>query len=90
MTFKDVLKKKVPEDLQQTPEFPIIVRLIEDANITGGESLRHWLAVEMQKCRNDLKEFDKAGSTMNRKRVRCAERMNLLQLVHDKILEYVK
>ena len=90
MTFKEVLKKKVPEDLQQTPEFPIIMKLIEQAKITSGESLRHWLAVEMEKCRNDLKEFDKAGSTMNRKRVRCAERLQLLQLVHDKILRYVQ
>ena len=90
MTFKDVLKQKVPEDLQQTPEFPIIVKMIEQAKITGAESLRHWLNVEMQKCQNDLKEFGKAGSTMNRKRVLCAQRIQLLKLVQDKILAFLK
>jgi len=90
MTFKEVLKKKVPADLQQTPEFPIILKLIEQEEITGGESLRHWLNVEIRKCEVDLKEFDKAGSTMNRKRVRCAERIELLKLIHDKILKYVQ
>jgi hypothetical protein len=89
MTFRDVLKEKIPEHLQQTPEFPIILKLIADAKISGAESLRHWLNVEMQKCDKDLKEFDKAGSTMNRKRVQCAKRMELLTLIQDKILPYV-
>ncbi len=90
MTFKEVLKQKVPGHLQQTPEFPIILKLIDEAKITGAESLRHWLNVETQKCENDLKEFDKAGSTMNRRRVVCASRIVLLNLVKDKILPYVK
>jgi hypothetical protein len=90
MTFKEVLKQKVPAHLQQTPEFPIIMKMIQGEKITGAESLRHWLNVEMQKCKNDLKEFDQAGSTMNRKRVRCADKMQLLNLVQDKILPYVK
>ncbi len=90
MAFKDVLKEKVPAYLQETPEFPIILKMIVEAKITGPESLRHWLNVEMQKCQNDLKEFGKAGSTMNRKRVQCASRMELLKLIQDKILPYVK
>jgi hypothetical protein len=90
MTFKDLLKNKVPLDLQNTPEFPIILKMLEQAKITGAESLRHWLNVETQKCENELREFDKAGSTMNRKRVQCAKRIELLKLVRDKILTYVK
>lgn len=90
MTFKEILKARVPEQLQQTPEFPIILKLIGQARITGAESLRHWLNVEVQKCKNELKEFDKAGSTMNRRRVQCAKRIELLTLVQDKILPYVR
>jgi len=90
MTFKDLLKNKVPANLQNTPEFPIILQMIEQAKITGAESLRHWLNVEAQKCENELREFDKAGSTMNRKRVQCAKRIELLKLVRDKILTHVK
>jgi hypothetical protein len=90
MTFKEVLKQKVPVEFQNTPEFPIIVKLIEDASITGGESLRHWLNVEMDKCRKDLDEFGKAGSTMNRKRVAVGKRLDLLTLVQGKILPFVK
>ncbi len=89
MSFKDVLKDRVPEHLQQTPEFPIILKLLAQAKISGPESLRHWLAVEQAKCKTDLKEFNKAGSTTNRKRVRCVERMDLLQLVQTKILPYL-
>jgi hypothetical protein len=90
MGFRDVLKAHVPEHLQQTPEFPIILRMIADAKITGPESLRHWLTVEIQKCRNELKELGKSGSTMNRNRVQCAKRIELLTLTQDKILPYVK
>jgi hypothetical protein len=90
MTFKEVLKQKVPAHLQQTPEFPIIMKMVGEAKITGPESMRHWLSVEMQKCKNDLKELDQAGSTSNRKRVRCADRIKLLKLVQDKIAPYVK
>ncbi len=90
MAFKNVLKEKVPAYLQETPEFPIILKMIVEAKITGPESLRHWLNVEMQKCQNDLKELNKAGSTANRKRVQCASRVELLKLIQDKILPYVK
>lgn len=90
MSFKTVLKEKVPEHLQQTPEFPIILKMIEQAKISGSESLRHWLNVEIQRCKNELTTFDKAGSTMNRKRVQCANHAELLQLIQDKILPYVK
>lgn len=90
MTFKDVLKQKVPAEFQDTPEFPIILKLIDTAGITGGESLRHWLNVEMDKCRKDLDEFGKAGSTMNRKRVVVGKRLDLLTLVQGKILPFVK
>ncbi len=90
MSFKDVLKEKVPGYLQDTPEFPIIMKMISGAKITGPESLRHWLNVEMQKCSNDLREYNKAGSTMNRKRVKCADKIQLLTLIQDKILPYVK
>lgn len=90
MAFKDVLKEKVPAYLQETPEFPIIMKMISSAKITGPESLRHWLNVEIDKCNNDLKEFNKAGSTTNRKRVQCADKIKLLKLVQNKILPYVK
>jgi hypothetical protein len=46
--------------------------------------------VETRKCENELREFDKAGSTMNRKRVQCAKRIELLKLVRDKILLHVR
>lgn len=90
MSFKETIKEKVPLHLQDTPEFPIILKMISDAKISGPESLRHWLNVEIEKCKNDLKEFGKAGSTMNRKRVECANRIELLKLIQEKILPYVK
>jgi len=90
MALRDILRKKVPGHLQETPEFPIILKMIEEAKITNPESLGHWINVEMQKCKNELKELCKAGPTTNRKRVQCANRMKLLTLVQDKILSYVK
>ncbi|MEM4254092.1 MAG: hypothetical protein QXR48_01765 [Candidatus Woesearchaeota archaeon] len=90
MSFKETIKEKVPPHLQDTPEFPIILKMISEAKISGPESLMHWLNVEIEKCKNDLKAFGKAGSTMNRKRVQCAKRMELLKLIQDKIMPYVK
>lgn len=90
MSFKDDIKKKVPAYLQQTPEFPIILRMLHDAKISSSTSLKHWLNVEIKKCNDDLKECGKAGSTMNRKRVRFAQRIKLLKLTQNKILPYLK
>ncbi|MEM2916083.1 MAG: hypothetical protein QXT19_01880 [Candidatus Woesearchaeota archaeon] len=90
MSFKETIKEKVPPHLQDTPEFPIILKMIDEVKISGPESLRHWLNVEIEKCKNDLKEFSKAGSTMNRKRAECANRIELLKLIQEKILPYVK
>ncbi len=90
MTFKDILKAKVPQYLQRTPEFPIILRLIVKSKISGPVSLKHWLNVELNKCKNDLKEAKIAGSTMNRKRILCAKRMDLLRLIQKKIIPYLK
>ena len=90
MAFRDVLKQKVPAHLKQTPAFSIILRMIKNAKISSSTSLRHWLNVELQKCKNDLKECGKAGPTMNRKRVRYAQRIKLLKLTQTKILPYVK
>jgi hypothetical protein len=90
MGFKEVLKEKIPAYLQDTPQFPIILRLLGQAKISGPESLRHWLSVEISRHRKDLAELNKAGPTMNRKRVQCAEQIKLLKLIEDRIAPYVK
>lgn len=90
MSFKDVLKAKVPEHLQHTPEFPIFLKLVKQESITSSESLKHYLSAEIERKEKNLKELAKGkSSTSNRQRVEIAKNIDFLRLILDKILPYV-
>lgn len=90
MSFKDILKEKVPEYLQQTPEFPIFLKIIERENINSGDDLKHFLSAEIERKEKKIEELDKQGSTSNRDRVELAKETDFLKLIQEKILPYVQ
>lgn len=88
MTFKDVLKQKIPADLQQTPEFPILLKLVERENISSELAFKHYLDAEIRKKENHLKELA-GSSTNNRRRVELAKELDVLRVFQSRILPYV-
>ena len=90
MSFKDVLKEKVPEYLQYTPEFPIFLKLIEKEGIASPEGLRHYLTAEIERKENELARLAKdKSSTNNRQRVGLAKNIDFLKLIQEKVLPYL-
>ena len=88
MTFKEVVKRKVPVDIQETSEFKTFLSLIKREEITNPIALQKHIESELDDCKKKLVQYS-ATSSMNRLRVRCAEKIAFLKLVRDKILKYL-
>ena len=89
MALKETLNQKIPRDLQQTPEYNILLNLIKKEKITSVEGLRHYLAAEIKKYKQCLKECNAAGSTTNRKRGKEAHTIEFLELIKQKIVPHL-
>lgn len=90
MTFKDTLKEKVPEHLKQTPEWPVLLRIVEKENFANVFAFKHFLEAEIQKKEDWLKQLAKdKSSTNNRLRVEAGKELDFLRMLQDKILPYV-
>ena len=88
MAFIDTLKKNVPEDIRQTPEFKTLRALLKSENIRSAVGLRSYISAEIKRCQEDLKKL-RNGSTKNRLRVRCAKKLDFLKIIKNKVLRYL-
>ncbi len=88
MAFIDTLKKKVPDDIQHTPEFKTLRALIRQQDIRSSVGLRSYVTSDIERCQAELKNH-KGGSTKNRLRVRCAKKLDFLRLIKNKVLRYL-
>jgi len=88
MAFKDTLKKKVPEDIQYTPEFKTLLALIRKEDIKSAIGLRSYVTNEIKRCQEQLKSL-RNGSTKNRHRVLCAKKIDFLKIIKTKVLRYL-
>lgn len=89
MALKDVLKKKIPEDYQYTPEFKTLLAMISRRGIRSEEALKMLVDVELAKCREWLAK-NKTASTMNRWRRHYTRRMDFCSLIKRKVLPYLR
>ena len=89
VAVKDLLKKKVPEDVQYTPEFKTLLVLISKRGIRSEEALKMLLNVEISKCRDWL-DKNRTASTMNRWRRHYTRRLDFCSLIKKKILPYLE
>jgi len=89
MSFKEELKTKIPGNIQQTPEFSIILKLIDNEDIKSAKGLETYCNNEIEKCSAELKVLGAAGSTSNRKRVKVAEHIGFCKLITERILKYL-
>lgn len=89
MAFKEILKKKVPEDLQYTPEFKTLLAMIGKRGIRSEEALKMLLNVEIVKCKDWL-DKNKTASTINRWRRHYTRRLDFCSLIKKKILPFLE
>ncbi|MBW2968794.1 hypothetical protein KY314_01615, partial [Candidatus Woesearchaeota archaeon] len=68
MVLKDILKTKVPKDIQATPEFRILLAIIKRKKIKGPAGLRAHVKSEIKLCREWIKKNQKQSKqgTMQR------------------------
>ena len=51
MAFKDIIKKKVPAYLQDTPEYKVFIALVKKEDIRGPISLKTYIDSNMAKLK---------------------------------------
>lgn len=91
MAFKEDLKKKIPEDIQFTPEFKTLLAVIKQKNIKDCSGLRAHVQAEIKSCRDWIKENKRQSKegTMNRHLKKHADLLDFYELINKKILRYL-
>ena len=91
MTFKDNIKKKVPDYFQSTPEFNVFLALIKREDIRGRTSLSTYLDANIKKLKKEIKEMNTANKegTMTRRVRPAIKELDFLILIKNKILKYL-
>ena len=89
MAVKDVLKKKVPAYVKETPEWSVFLRWISQKNVTTTAQLKRKLDEQIMDCQADLKTRMKDGrqGTNSIRTRQYAKRLDFLKLVRDKIVK---
>jgi hypothetical protein len=91
MVFKNDIKKKIPDYLQDIPEFKVFTALIKKEDIKGPASLRKYLEVNITELKKDMTKLSKAnqGGTMTRKIRPIAKKIDFLKFTKQKFLKYL-
>lgn len=89
--FKNELKKKVPEDIQFTPEFKILLSIIKKENISSADALKAHVLAKIRNCRDWIKENQpqSIGGTMRRHLKKYTDVLDFYELINKKVLRYL-
>ena len=89
MAFIDTLKRKVPDDIQHTPEFKTLRALIKKEDIRSAVGLKSFITSEINRCQKEMNNISKGPETKNRLRVLCAKKIDFLKIIKQKVLRYI-
>ncbi len=91
MVMKEVLKRKVPAFVQETPEFSVFLKWVAQNKIASVAQLKSVLNAEIKECQQTMKKNMPAQSMGTNTRVvrKSAKQLDFLKLVRDKIVKYV-
>ena len=82
MGFKDILKQKVPFDVQRIPEFGILLSMVKEENIKDEKELKVFLESEIERGRRDIHSNETVPSS-NRLRVEKAKWVDSLEKMKE-------
>lgn len=91
MAVKDDLKKRVPDFVKASPEWPVFLRWVAQRDVKTSSQLLSVLKNEISDCQEKLKtglSTSKLG-TANRLNVRYAKKLDFLKVCRDKIAKYL-
>jgi uncharacterized coiled-coil DUF342 family protein len=89
MPVKEDLKRKVPDFVKDTPEWPVFLRWVSQNKLETRAQLKFQLNEDIRECQEKLREFAKSREGTNNRVTRvCAKKLGFLKLVRDKIVKY--
>jgi hypothetical protein len=92
MALRELLREKVPGDVQLTHEYKAFLSLVKKANISDLATLQAYLDQESAACASQLRQHQahNLGGTQNRLLRALAKKHEFLKLIQDKILSYLE
>jgi len=88
MPIKDILRKKLPSDVKESPEFNVLLKLIEKKKISSIAGLGDYLESEIKKTRKWLAENRVAGTISDERREKVRE-LEFLEIIKSKVMKYL-
>lgn len=91
MPLRELLRGKVPPDIQLTPEYKAFLSLLRQENIADAATLRTYLAQEREAGADQLKALQGSnrGGTQSVRLRSLAKKQEFLALIQEKILKYL-
>ncbi|MCX8146851.1 MAG: hypothetical protein N3D84_00055 [Candidatus Woesearchaeota archaeon] len=77
-SLDELLIKKIPSSVQDSPEFKILVKLAKEKKFKTMLDLKSYLKNEIKSTRKKFIESEKAG-TNNKQRIEYAKRMDAME-----------
>lgn len=88
MSFKDDVKRKVPERLKITPEFKTFLQILSKKRFANARALRMFLDEEIAHCKGII-NTNKRTPSGNTERRKCTRHLQLYTTIKQKILPYL-
>jgi len=91
MAYKDTIKKKVPEYVSSSPEFKVLLSVIQKFDIKSSRGLKAHVTARIKECRDWIKQNKKNSrlGTMRRHLKRYTDELDFYTVVSRKILRYL-
>jgi hypothetical protein len=91
MALRELLRDKVPPDVQLTHEYKSFMSLVRQENLTDVATLRAYLAQESEACTARIKALQGSnnGGTQSVHLRSLSKKYEFLKLIQDKILRYL-
>ena len=91
MAYKDILKKKVPEEVRFTPEFRVLLAVIKKQDIKSSMGLKNYTNSEIKSLKDWIKTNKKQNikGTMRRHIVKKQKQIDFYALIKKQVLKYL-
>ena len=89
--IKQTLSQKVPQDIQQMPEFKILLAIIKKEKLISADELKVHIDAQIKQHRNEINKYQKTNpsGTMRRVLADSTKKLDYYELIKKKVLKYL-
>lgn len=88
MNIKDTLRKKLPAEVKESPEFHTLLSIIEEEGINSIVGLGEYLDKKIKEAREWLDENRTSGTISDKRREKVRE-LEFLETIKREVMKYL-